>query len=100
MAIFCCEGSLHGCCLIRASSHGPGIGRSRFSVAGATLSLSARIVNAASTAPAESASPMSPKSWRAMLTRTRPSNPGTTSHAGPCQEGLGDRDKTACARHV
>ena len=52
MAIFCPWGSLHVCCLIRASSHGPGIGLSRFSVPGAALSLSARMVKAASTAPA------------------------------------------------
>ena len=52
MAIFCCGGSLRGRCLIRASSHGPGMGFSRFSVCGATLSLSARIVKAASIAPA------------------------------------------------
>ncbi len=52
MAIFWPGGSLHVCCLIRASSHGPGIGLSRFSVTGAALSLSARMVKAASTAPA------------------------------------------------
>ena len=53
MAIFCCGGSLRGRCLIRASSHGPGMGFSRFSVCGATLSLSARTVKAASIAPVD-----------------------------------------------
>lgn len=52
MASFCPGGSLHGCFLMRASFHGPAIGRSRLSVAGAALSLSARMVKAASTAPA------------------------------------------------
>ena len=52
MVIFCCGGSLRGRCLIRASSHGPGMGFSRFSVCGAMLSLSAKTVKAASIAPA------------------------------------------------
>lgn len=52
IAIFCCGGSLHGWPLIRTSSHGPGIDRSRLSPGGAALSRSARTVNAASTAPA------------------------------------------------
>lgn len=53
MASFCCGGSLHGRCLISASSHGPGMGFSRLRVCGAALSLSAKIVKTASTAPAK-----------------------------------------------